>query len=85
MAGGIADEFFQAEFLVELLAQLPVFRFDPARVKRAGQDHVEFLEVERLGDVIVGAPFHRLHGHFLRAVGGHQDGRRADGRSIGRG
>jgi hypothetical protein len=80
--GRVADELFQAEFLVELLAQLHVFRLHLARAQRAGQHHLELLEVERLRHVIVGAALHRLDRDLLRAVGGHEDAERRVGQRL---
>ncbi len=69
----VADEIFQSELLVELLAQLPVLGLDLARMERTHEDRLQLLEVERLGDVIVRAALHRLHGDLLGAVGGHEN------------
>ena len=45
------------------------------RLERPIDHHAKFLDVERLGHVIVRAALDRLHGHSLRAVRGEQDHR----------
>ena len=45
---------------------------------RARDEQFNFIEVERLGNKIVGTAFHRFHGYVHRPVGRHHDaGRRA--------
>jgi hypothetical protein len=41
-------------------------------------DYLELLDVEGLGDVIVGPPLHRFDGRLGRGVGRHHDDRGAD-------
>src|SRR5439155_1695679 len=45
------------------------------RLERPVGHHRNLLGVERLGQGIVGAALHRLHGHPFRPVGGEQDHR----------
>ena len=64
---GLAQRFLRGEPSV-LDAQGP-------RLERPIDHHAKFLDVERLGHVIVRAALDRLHGHSLRAVRGEQDHR----------
>ena len=44
-------------------------------VERALDGELEFVDLERLGDVVVSAQLHRFHGGFHRGVAGdHDDG-----------
>ena len=64
---GVAQRFLRGEPAV-LDAQGP-------RLQRPIDHHGKFVGVEGLGQVIVGAALHRVHGHSLRPVRGKQDHR----------
>ena len=79
-----ADDVFQAELGVQLLAQRNVFRFQILLPQRARNPHFQFVNLQpAFGDVIVRAAFHRVHRQFLRAVGRHQNADRRLGQRFG--
>ena len=55
--------------------QPPVVDAQPARLERALDDQGDLVDVERLGEVVVGAGLHRRDRDALRAVRGEQDHR----------
>jgi hypothetical protein len=71
-AGGIADDAVDGGFGFGALAEVEIF-FDEANlVGHAAQEEAQFIERRKgLGDVVVGAEFHRLHRGFDRSVAGH--------------
>ncbi len=60
----------------QLLAKQRVLFDHSSILKRPVNKHTEMLGIKRLGDKIVRPEFHRLHGIFDCAVGGHHDDRR---------
>ena len=75
--GRVTDEIFQSEAFVDLRAQAEILALDVGAVEGALDEQVEAVDVDGLGDKVIGAEFHGLDGRFDAAVGGHHD---ADGR-----
>src|SRR5262249_34179634 len=53
--------------------QALVLLAQPLALLRLAQDEQHLVGLERLGDVVVGAPLHRVGRQIVRAVGGHHD------------
>ena len=63
----------QRKSLVHLLAQRPILLLEPAAPERARDQHLDLVEIERLGHKIVGAALHRRDRGVDRAVSRHHD------------
>ena len=73
----LADDIFDAELRVNLRTQLAIFRFQFVGAQGACDAHLQFVNLHPpLGNVIIRALPHRVHGHFLAAVSGHQNANR---------
>jgi hypothetical protein len=70
---GLAEDAFDGEFALHLLLQRHVFVLQRAAAEGAFDEELHFIEIERLGDKMVGPAAHRLHGGVHAAVGGHHD------------
>ena len=71
--GGGADDAVHRGFRIHALAQEFVFLDQADFLRHAPQEQPQFFERrKRLGDVVVGAQLHGLHGGFDRAVSGHE-------------
>src|SRR5437870_1845333 len=53
---------------LDLLPQCPVFRLQFQVTGHAIQQHLQFIDIERLRNIVVSAIFHRLYGRLDRAV-----------------
>ena len=62
---------------VQLGAHARVVAHDVAKLQGLGHGDVQLVDVERLGNVVIGTVTHRLHGIFYRAVGRHHDYRQS--------
>ena len=81
--GGLAGSFEQVlhrgaarveqRLLVDRAAQRAIFRLKDPDVQRAIDGVLNLFERERLGDIVVGAGLHRLHGIFNGRISGHQN------------
>jgi hypothetical protein len=71
--GGVADESFEAEFFVDLLAQPRVLPLDLRTVQRALHQQVEAVDIDRLGHKVISAVLHRLDRVLDASVGCHHD------------
>ena len=69
----IAPDIFEPVTLVHLFAERAIFLLKFAALHRARDQQFDFVEVQRLGDEIVSATFHRLDCDIDRAVSGHHD------------
>ncbi len=74
---GFADDALDGEFLPDLLLERGVFLLQMAAAQGAFDEQLHLVEIQRLGDEMVGPAPHRLHRRVHAAVGGHHD---ADGR-----
>ena len=74
-----ADESVELVGLRDLLGELFVFRLEVAAAERALEQHLDLVEVERLGDEVPSAVAHGLDGGVDRAVGGHHQRERRVG------
>jgi hypothetical protein len=74
--GRFADDVLESEAFIHLLAQRPVLLLHPPARECPRDQHLNFVEVERFGDEIVGAALHRLHGRIDGTVSCHHDGDR---------
>ena len=63
----------QSVALRHLLLQRDILHLQRAAAQRTFDEQVQFLDVERLGDEMISAPLHRLHGHVHAAVGRHHN------------
>ena len=73
----VAEHGIQPLRRVQLRLELAVLRLEVARVRRALEQQLHLIEVERLGDKVVGAVAARFGSRVLAAVGRHHDaGRR---------
>ena len=57
-----------AELALDALEQQTVLALEARALERAADDERMLVVVEGLGDVVLGAGLHRLHGDLLRAV-----------------
>ena len=71
----IAHQAVELRMLVQLGAHARVVAHDVAKLQGLGHGNVQLVDVERLGNVVIGTVTHRLHGVFYRAVGRHHDHR----------
>ena len=69
----IAPDIFEPVTLVHLFAERAIFLLKFAALHRARDQQFDFVEIQRLGDEIVSAAFHRLDCDIDRAVSGHHD------------
>ena len=69
----IAPDVFESVTLVDLFAKCAIFLLKFAALHRSRDEQFDFVEVQRLGDEIVSATFHRLDCDIDRAVSGHHD------------
>jgi hypothetical protein len=69
----IAPDVFEPVTFVHLFAERAIFLLKFAALHRARDQQFDFVEVQRLGDEIVSAAFHRLDCDIDRAVSGHHD------------
>ncbi len=70
-----ADQVLEAQVAIDALEQQPVLALEPRALQRTAHDQADLVVVERLGDVVLGAGLHRLHGDLLVAVRrDHDDG-----------
>lgn len=72
----LAEDALNAELLLDLLLQDLVFLLQAAAAQGAFHQQFDLVQVQRLGDKMVGAAPHGLDGGVHAAVGGHHD---ADG------
>src|SRR5438132_14352844 len=69
-----ADDRFNAEVLVHLLAQSLNLYFHSPALERSFDDDFHFFELEWLYEIVVGAAGNGLHDRFLRSESrGHDD------------
>ena len=69
----LADDVLEAVLRLELAAEVEVLVPEPFPLERVANDQVDFVELERLGDVVVGAEFHRLDRRLRRRDRGDDD------------
>jgi hypothetical protein len=74
--GALADDAFEATLGLELALQIEVFVAQPLALERVRDDQLDLVQLERLGDVVVGAELHGLDGR----LGGREGGDDEDGR-----
>ena len=77
--GALADDVLEAVLGLELLSEVEVLVAQALALEAVPDDQVDLVELEGLGDVVVGAELHRLDG---RLRGGHR--RHHDDRGVGR-
>ena len=58
---GVAPDVFEPVAFVYLFAESAIFLLELTALHRARDQQFDLVEVERLGDEIVSAAFHRLH------------------------
>jgi hypothetical protein len=68
-----AEDSLVAVARVERLAQLAVLLHERAAFERLVDDDLDLVELEGLGEIVVGADLHRFDGGVGRGVGGHHD------------
>ncbi len=73
-----ADDALEPETLVELLVELDDLLLELALLELREDALAELVEVDRLGQVVVGADPHRLDGGLDRAEAGDQDDREVE-------
>ena len=78
-----AQNALHAELLLNLLAQAVIFLLEAAAAQGAFDEQLHLIKVQRLGDKMIGAAAHGLHGGFHAAVGGHHDADRRLGQGHG--
>ena len=65
-----ADNVFEAITILEFLAEINVLTQGRLVIERALHRHLQFVDLEGFGNVIVGAHLHRFDGGLDRGVGG---------------
>ena len=73
MAGRAADDALEAEALVEHLAQVRDLVLELPVLEQVHHPLAQLVEVDRLGQVVIGADLHGLDRGFDRAVASDQD------------
>ena len=73
--GALADDVLEAMLGLQLLAKVLILGAEVLALEGVLDDQVDFVELERLGDVVVGAELHRLHRGLGRGHRGHHDHR----------
>src|SRR5262245_12874453 len=68
-----SDYFIESITARQFIAKLLHLKRQVAHFERPVDDQQKFVVIERLGEVIKSAGFHRLDGGANRAVGGHHD------------
>ena len=79
----LADDVLEAVLGLELLPEVEVLVAELLALERVPDDEVDFVELERLGDVVVGAELHRLHRGLGRGHRGDHDDRGVGGDLLG--
>src|SRR6266852_861654 len=69
----LADEALEAALASELRPELAVLVLKPLALEGIGDRQLDLVELERLGDVVVGAQLHRLDRRFGRGEGGDHE------------
>jgi hypothetical protein len=69
---GLANEGFETEAFVHLLAELNILLLGLAALDGSSNFKSELIDIHGFGNEIVGAAFHRVDCVSNRAVGGHQ-------------
>ncbi len=69
------DQAIELGMFIELGTQPCVVAHDVAKLQSLGHGDVQLVDIEGLGNVVVGAVTHGLHGIFHGAVGRHHDHR----------
>ncbi len=72
-ARALADESFEAVLASQLALELAVLVLQALALERVGDGEPQLVELERLGDVVVGAELHRLHRRLGRGERGHHE------------
>ena len=78
----LADQAVEAEAPLQLGAQLEVVAHQRALLERALDDDVDLVDLERLGQVVVGAVLHRRDRGLGRGEGGDHDHLRVRARRL---
>ena len=69
----LADDVLEAVLGLELLSEVQVLVAQPLALEPVLDDQVDLVELEGLGDVVVGAELHRLHRRLGGGDGGDDD------------
>ena len=70
---GAANDAAEALLRLDLLAQKAIFGLQLQVAGHAFQQHLQLVEAEGFGDIVVGAILHGLHRGLHCAVAGHND------------
>lgn len=70
---GVAEEFVEAEAVVDLALEGGVFLFEVSAAEGAADEEVEFLDIDWFGDEVPCTAAHGFDGGVDAAVGGHHD------------
>ena len=77
--GALADDVVEAVLRLELLPEVEVLVAEALALERPSDDEVDLVELERLGDVVVGPELHGLDRGLGGADGGDHDHHRLGG------
>ena len=69
----LPDEAFESALAPELRPELAVLVLEPLALERVGDRQLDLVELEGLGDVVVGAQLHGLDRRFGRRERGHHE------------
>ena len=73
--GAAADDVPEIKARVQPLLQVEIFFFKPAVIQGFEHQDFQFIDVDGLGEVVVGPGLEGLHGRAHRSVSGHDDHR----------
>src|SRR5262249_29877276 len=69
----LPDEALEAALAAQLRAERLVLVLQPLALERVGDSQLDLVELERLGDVVVGAELHRFDSGLRRGKGGDDE------------